>query len=446
MACSLIIIFNNCKKEVNYNKNLLIQNDRLSVYTSKLKLWYDSNKNKVEQAQNNQNIKINSSEISYPLLLELFNLINWDSVQISYDDNDNIGLNYLLKKDTNTGEIIKFVSMNNNKVCNGFFVQYLPDINYFNKYGFYTNTNYSGEINVFNFKTVLIGNSKFINGKKIDSNLAINNYNKIIPNDKKPAPPLTPAPVTSIRIFIDFFSYQFSPIQLTTKINNGNNNESFNVNFNFSAILGNSGFPNLLPNNPSDISKLDLIGIDNPDPPAKPKPASIKFKISEDFKKKYPKTTKFIQDTKLLIDNNSELKKSILKFSGMTEEQLNNTLIDGSGPKVQVGNLWYDYDATFDKETNTITFNLNSNYISNFENALSNGTNSIEIASLGAFIYLNLFHETIHYGNYINNIQDLQIFLNNQILDMGDLWEIYFYGENIQAPSGFGIGIKRKKG
>ena len=35
------------------------------------------------------------------------------------------------------------------------------------------------------------------------------------------------------------------------------------------------------------------------------------------------------------------------------------TLIDGSGPKVQVGNLWYDYDATFDKETNTITFNLN---------------------------------------------------------------------------------------
>ena len=93
---------------------------------------------------------------------------------------------------------------------------------------------------------MLIGNSKFINGKKIDSNLAINNYNKIIPNDKKPAPPLTPAPVTSIRIFIDFFSYQFSPIQLTTKINNGNNNESFNVNFNFSAILGNSGFPNLL--------------------------------------------------------------------------------------------------------------------------------------------------------------------------------------------------------
>ena len=62
LACSLIIIFNNCKKEVNYSKNLLIQNDRLSVYTSKLKLWYDSNKNKVEQAQNNQNV---SSRIKY---------------------------------------------------------------------------------------------------------------------------------------------------------------------------------------------------------------------------------------------------------------------------------------------------------------------------------------------------------------------------------------------
>ena len=432
MACSLIIIFNNCKKEVNYNKNLLIQNDRLSVYTSKLKLWYDSNKNKVEQAQNNQNIKINSSEISYPLLLELFNLINWDSVQISYDDNDNIGLNYLLKKDTNTGEIIKFVSMNNNKVCNGFFVQYLPDINYFNKYGFYTNTNYSGEINVFNFKTVLIGNSKFINGKKIDSNLAINNYNKIIPNDKKPAPPLTPAPVTSIRIFIDFFSYQFSPIQLTTKINNGNNNESFNVNFNFSAILGNSGFPNLLSNNPSDISKLDLIGIDNPDPPAKPKPASIKFKISEDFKKKYPKTTKLLGDLKNNTLKNQQIVTALLNNGHITLDQLTDALSNGLGPNIEATNFEQnEIYGRFEGSTNTIYLNIN------WVNQLENST-EINYKMLYFFISVISLHELVHYGNYLNDYKFRNLY------EWGFGFEIEVWG-CIVGPDECILFLKNKK-
>ncbi|WP_079240309.1 hypothetical protein [Chryseobacterium indologenes] len=147
---------------------------------------------------------------------------------------------------------------------------------------------------------------------------------------------------------------------------------------------------------------------------------SPSFKMRKIDQLKYPKFTTIIKNLKTEIQNNPTTLNRLVQLTGLTEQQVLESLTFGQGPTIKlIPNLMGPSGPNYGNfdHTNPTNININLNFVLGLEQASLSTTRH----ATAFLLAVTVLHEFVHFGNYISGYDP-----NGN--EMGNLFEISIYG------------------
>ena len=145
--------------------------------------------------------------------------------------------------------------------------------------------------------------------------------------------------------------------------------------------------------------------------------------ITPDIRLKYPALAKIVDGLYDKVKNDPKLMEALMKFSTMTKEQILYVLSPGKGPLLTVVSTFKDTQYG-EYNNSTTVLSLNEKYVT-LLNTFNMDTSKASMFDF--FLTSTILHETVHFGNNINN----NYLPNIGWADVGAQFENYQYGGDV---------------